>query len=251
MASVKQLLYDTLDDLEEEHLKRFKSFLREDGPIPASVLEKANATDTLDQMLDRFGPEGAVKITLDILKKINQNNLAEQLENKHKEVKIISCAQTGSDLNTETAFLTDDLMLQKFLQIHKTNMKKKAKCIFEGNKDNDTDLETVYTELFITEGEMKDVNHEHEILKIDDAFMNKKTQDKPIKCNDIFTELKIVLTKGVAGIGKTVSVHKFILDWAEESTNQDIECVFLLPFREINMIKDKEVNLHEFLLNIL
>uniref|UniRef100_A0A8C2PZC4 Pyrin domain-containing protein n=1 Tax=Cyprinus carpio TaxID=7962 RepID=A0A8C2PZC4_CYPCA len=71
--------------MEEEHFKKFKSFLREDGPIPASVLEKANTSDTVDQMLDRFGPERAVKITLDILKKINQNNLAEQLENKHKE----------------------------------------------------------------------------------------------------------------------------------------------------------------------
>ncbi|KAL0194892.1 hypothetical protein M9458_008464, partial [Cirrhinus mrigala] len=101
---------------------------------------------------------------------------------------------------------------------------------------------------------MEDVNHEHEILKIDDAFKNKKTQDKPIKCNDIFTELrknneeKIVLTKGVAGIGKTVSVRKFILDWAEGNTNQDIDCVFLFLFREINMIKDKYVNLHEFLM---
>uniref|UniRef100_A0A671KJ24 NACHT, LRR and PYD domains-containing protein 3-like n=2 Tax=Sinocyclocheilus anshuiensis TaxID=1608454 RepID=A0A671KJ24_9TELE len=133
-------------------------------------------------------------------------------------------------------------------------MKKKAKCIFEGNKESDTDLMAVYTELFITEGDMKDVNHEHEIHKIDEAFKNKKTQVKPIKCNDIFTELrknneeKIVLTKGVAGIGKTVSVHKFILDWAEENTNQDIDCVFLLPFREINVIKDKKVSLHELLL---
>ncbi|XP_026100737.1 NACHT, LRR and PYD domains-containing protein 12-like [Carassius auratus] len=237
MASIKRMLYDTLDDLEKDNFKRFKSFLREDGPIPASVLEKAEATDTVNQMLDRFGPERAVKITLHILKKINQNNLAEQLENKHKE-----------------AFFTEDLMLQKCLQIHKTNMKKNTKCIFEGNKDIDTDLETVYTELFITEGEMEDVNHEHEILKIDEAFKNRKTQDKQFKCNDIFTELRknkeerIVLTKGVAGIGKTVSVHKFILDWAEGKTNQDIECVFLLPFREINVIKDREVNLHEFLL---
>ncbi|XP_073701074.1 uncharacterized protein [Garra rufa] len=131
---------------------------------------------------------------------------------------------------------------------------KKAKYIFEGNKENDTNLKTIYTELFITEGDMKDVNHEHEILKIDDAFKNKKTQDKPIKCSDIFTELKknneqkIVLTKGVAGIGKTVSVHKFILDWAEGNTNQDIDCIFLLLFREINLIKDKELNLHEFLM---
>ncbi|KAL0194907.1 hypothetical protein M9458_008479, partial [Cirrhinus mrigala] len=131
---------------------------------------------------------------------------------------------------------------------------KKAKYISEGNKQKDTDLKDVYTELFITEGEMEDVNHEHEILKIDDACKKKKTQDKPIKCNDIFTEVrknnkeKIVLTKGVAGIGKTVSVRKFILDWAEGNTNQDIDCVFLFLFREINMIKDKDVNLHEFLM---
>ncbi|KAL0194579.1 hypothetical protein M9458_008151, partial [Cirrhinus mrigala] len=108
--------------------------------------------------------------------------------------------------------------------------------------------------LFITEGNMKDVNQEHEILKIDDALKTQKSQDKPIKCEDIFNELrkkneeKIVLTKGVAGIGKTVSVHKFILDWAEEKNSQDIDCVFLFPFREINMIKNREVSFHEFLL---
>ncbi|KAL0194926.1 hypothetical protein M9458_008498, partial [Cirrhinus mrigala] len=77
MASVKRKLNDTLDDLKEDDLKRFKSYLREDGPIPVSVLEKADVTDTVDQMLHCFGPERAVKITLDILKKMNQNHLAE------------------------------------------------------------------------------------------------------------------------------------------------------------------------------
>ncbi len=133
-------------------------------------------------------------------------------------------------------------------------MKKKAEHIFEGKEE--AHIQAVYTEPFITEGNMKEVNQEHEILKIDDAFnKNKQTQDKPIKCNDIFTLLRenkeknVVLTNGVAGIGKTVSVHKFILDWAEGEANQDIHCVFLLPFREINCIKDREFNLHEFLLN--
>ncbi|XP_048039947.1 NACHT, LRR and PYD domains-containing protein 12-like isoform X2 [Megalobrama amblycephala] len=159
--------------------------------------------------------------------------------------------QNITDKHTEKPV---DLIIKKFLGTHKTDMKKKAERIFEGKKENEADLKAVYTELFITEGDMKDVNQEHEILKIDDAFKKKPTQDKPIKCNDIFTELrknneeKIVLTKGVAGIGKTVSVHKFILDWAEETANQDIHCVFLLPFREINSIKDREFNLHEFLL---
>ncbi len=132
-------------------------------------------------------------------------------------------------------------------------MKKKAERIFEGKEE--AHLQAVYTELFITEGDMKEVHQEHEILKIDDAFKNKKkTQNKPIKCNDIFTllrennEKKIVLTKGVAGIGKTVSVHKFILDWAEGEANQDIHCVFLLPFREINLMTNEDFSLHELLL---
>ncbi|XP_053531937.1 NACHT, LRR and PYD domains-containing protein 12 [Ictalurus punctatus] len=147
-------------------------------------------------------------------------------------------------------------VLQTFLASHKANMKKKIECIFEGKKDAKTKtlLKKVYTQLYITEGEFKDVNKEHEILRIDKAFCVQKSQDKPINCNEIFSVLgkseenKVVLTKGIAGIGKTVSVQKFILDWAEGEANQHIDCIFLLPFREINLIKDKEYSLHELLM---
>ncbi|XP_073689388.1 NACHT, LRR and PYD domains-containing protein 12-like [Garra rufa] len=192
-------------------------------------------------------------------------------DKKHKEVQLSSSvnmnAQTGGNVNapvvtgnTITGTVIFNMIpaghdLKKFLETHKSNMKEKAECIFEGKKEKEAHLQDVYTELFITEGDMKEVNQEREILKIDDAFhKNKQTQGKPIECNDIFTLLKgknkkkIVLTKGVAGIGKTISVHKFILDWAEGEANQDIHCVFLLPFREINCIKDREFSLHEFLL---
>uniref|UniRef100_A0A9J7X0W5 Uncharacterized protein n=1 Tax=Cyprinus carpio carpio TaxID=630221 RepID=A0A9J7X0W5_CYPCA len=245
MASVKKLLVDSLKELVEAELKEFQWHLKNayHKCISKSEKEKADIFDTVEKMVACFGPEEAVKVMVDILRKMTQNDLAEQLENEHK--------QAQAEGNMKTSVPVGEL--QKFLATHKTNMKKKANYIFVGNQENYTDLKTVYTELLITEGEMKDVNQEHEILKIDDAFKNRKTQDKPIKCNDIFTELrknnekKIVLTKGVAGIGKTVSVHKFILDWAEGEANQDIDCVFLLPFREINIIKDKEVKLHEFL----
>ncbi|KAL1276330.1 hypothetical protein QQF64_035953, partial [Cirrhinus molitorella] len=245
-ASVEELLVDSLKELVDAELKEFHWLLNKASHkhISKSEIEKADRLDTVDKMVACFGPEEAVKVMVDILRKMSKNDLAKQLENEHKQ------AQAERNMKASVHFGE----LQNFLETHKNNMKKKAKYIFEGNNENDTDLMAVYTELFITEGDMKDVNHEHEILKIDDAFKNKKTQDKPVKCNDIFTELKknneekIVLTKGVAGIGKTVSVHKFILDWAEGNTNQDIDCVFLLLFREINIIKNEEVNLHEFLL---
>uniref|UniRef100_A0A8C1THF0 NACHT, LRR and PYD domains-containing protein 12-like n=1 Tax=Cyprinus carpio TaxID=7962 RepID=A0A8C1THF0_CYPCA len=248
MESVEELLMNSLKELKKKELKEFQWHLHKDHEcISKSEMEKQDRVKTVNKIMACFRPEEAVKITVDILGKMSQNNLAEQLEKKHKK------AQAEGNTNTSVPVGAYS-ELQNFLKTHKNNMKKKAKCIFEGNKESDTDLKTVYTELFITEGEMEDVNQQHEILKIDDAFKNKKTQDKPIKCKDIFTELrkrneeKIVLTKGVAGIGKTVSVHKFILDWAEGNTNQDIECVFLFPFRDINVIKDKEVSLHEFLL---
>uniref|UniRef100_A0A9J7YCC4 NACHT, LRR and PYD domains-containing protein 3-like n=1 Tax=Cyprinus carpio carpio TaxID=630221 RepID=A0A9J7YCC4_CYPCA len=248
MESVEELLMNSLKELKKKELKEFQWHLHKDHEcISKSEMEKQDRVKTVNKIMACFRPEEAVKITVDILGKMSQNNLAEQLEKKHKKAQ--------AECNTNTSVPVGAYSeLQNFLKTHKNNMKKKAKCIFEGNKESDTDLKTVYTELFITEGEMEDVNQQHEILKIDDAFKNKKTQDKPIKCKDIFTELrkrneeKIVLTKGVAGIGKTVSVHKFILDWAEGNTNQDIECVFLFPFRDINVIKDKEVSLHEFLL---
>ncbi|XP_051539481.1 NACHT, LRR and PYD domains-containing protein 12-like isoform X2 [Myxocyprinus asiaticus] len=265
MTSVPELIVNSLNELKEEELKTFKWHLKNDGPHSTSELENADVLDTVDKIVACYGQEESVKITVNILRKMNHNHLAEQLENKLKEVSVPNASvqmsspvNTGVsvDVNAENENHTekqDGIGLQDFLTMHKNNIKEKAEPIFEGKRGNGANLDDVFTELFITEGDIKDVNHEHEILKIDDAFKTQKLQDKPINCNDIFNLLRqnskknIVLTKGIAGIGKTVSVHKFILDWAEGKANQDIDCMFLLPFRDVNSIKDKEISLHELL----
>ncbi|KTF85698.1 hypothetical protein cypCar_00041199, partial [Cyprinus carpio] len=245
MESVLELLYKTLDDLDQENLKRFRSLLKQDGRIGAGKLENADVTDIVDRMADNYGPEKAVKITLNILRKMNQNQLAIELQNKNTEV------QKSLETAEKHTRKQEDFWLQGFLKTHKMSMKEKVEHIFEGKKKNEAHLMDVYTELFITEGDIKEVNHEHEILKIDVVFKTCKLHDRPIKCSDVFSlnknKKKILLTKGIAGIGKTVSVHKLILDWTEGKANDNIDCVFLLPFRKINCIKDREISLHELL----
>lgn len=85
MESALELLYKTLDDLEKDDLKRFRSLLKEDGRIGAGKLENAGVTDIVNMMVECYGPEEAVKITLKILRKMNQNQLAKELQEKHEE----------------------------------------------------------------------------------------------------------------------------------------------------------------------
>ncbi|KAK7124027.1 hypothetical protein R3I93_022208 [Phoxinus phoxinus] len=142
------------------------------------------------------------------------------------------------------------------LNTFRSKLMKKFKCLNEGTakQGNPTLLNEIYTELYITEGDSGEISREHEVRQIETQSRRSATEDTPIKCNDIFKPLPgqnklitTVLTKGVAGIGKTVSVQKFILDWAEGKVNQDVQLIFPLPFREINLMKDKTFSLLELL----
>ncbi|XP_049333064.1 NLR family CARD domain-containing protein 3-like isoform X3 [Astyanax mexicanus] len=169
--------------------------------------------------------EGVLKVTLHILRNMNQTNLANTLENKLAP----ACQQKL-----------------------KSKLRDKYQILNEGISGHVKSalLNEVYTELYITEGSGGDVNQEHEVKQIEAASRKRTTEERPIKCNDIFKPLqeqkrpiRTVLTKGVAGIGKTVSVQKFILDWSEGKVNQDILFIFPLPFRELNLMKEKKLSL--------
>ncbi|XP_073721966.1 NLR family CARD domain-containing protein 3-like [Misgurnus anguillicaudatus] len=157
---------------------------------------------------------------------------------------------------SENTSLSHDSNLAEVLNTFRSNLRKKFECLYEvtSNKRNPTLLNEIYTELYITESGSGEISNKHEMRQIERQSRRTTAEETPIKCNDIFKPLpeqdkhiRSVLTKGVAGIGKTVSVQKFILDWAEEKENQDIHLIFPLPFREINLMKDKTLSFLDLL----
>uniref|UniRef100_A0A8C7XQ12 B30.2/SPRY domain-containing protein n=1 Tax=Oryzias sinensis TaxID=183150 RepID=A0A8C7XQ12_9TELE len=136
----------------------------------------------------------------------------------------------------------------------RTSQKKKFQCLFEGiaKAGNPTLLNEIYTELFIVEGTTGEINNEHEVRQIEAASRKADIAEKTIKQEEIFRPLsgrqepiRTVMTKGVAGIGKTVLTQKFTLDWAEDKANQNIHFIFPFTFRELNGLKDRKFSLVE------
>ncbi|XP_034023509.1 protein NLRC3-like [Thalassophryne amazonica] len=135
----------------------------------------------------------------------------------------------------------------------KCKVKQKFERVFEGisKAGKTTLLKEIYIELYITEGGASEVNQEHEVRQIDAASRKTDTR-RTIPCEDIFKAsadtqplIRTVLTKGVAGIGKTVLTQKWTLDWAEGQTNQDFHFIFPFTFRELNVLKEKKFSLVE------
>ncbi|KAG7466629.1 NACHT, LRR and PYD domains-containing protein 12-like [Solea senegalensis] len=145
-----------------------------------------------------------------------------------------------------------DVGLQKVLDEHKISLRSRFEHVTEGTEGTGsrTLLNRIFTELYITEGQSEEVNTQHEVMQLETTSKKKTVQDTPIKCCDIFKALlvqqgsiRVVLTNGVAGVGKTFSVQKFTLDWAEGLENQDVNLLIVLSFRELNLIRDQQHSL--------
>ncbi|XP_029985898.1 protein NLRC3-like [Sphaeramia orbicularis] len=206
----------------KNELKKFQQVLSPDYP---ECLESLSDEDEEQ----RRSSEAFLQITLNFLRRLKQEELAERLHRR---------SQSG--------------VQQRKL---KHNLQQKFECVFEGIAkagNPKTLLNQIYTELYITEGGATEVNQEHEVRQIERASRNPHRPPTTIRCVDIFKtpadrhrSIRTVLTKGVAGIGKTVLTQKFSLDWAEDKANQDIHFIFPFTFRELNVLKQKKFSLVE------
>lgn len=236
----------------KEELTSFKKLLS--PPYPACPEREAKEEEKQNSV-----KEAVLKITLHVLRSMNLTDLANALQNsktanQNKSVSVVRNILMLLYSNYCPLCLLEMLpMCQKKL---KGTLKRKFQCISEGlsKPGNSKILTEVFTELYITEGDSGETNKEHEVRQIEANAARPGHEDTPVKCNELFKpspgpgkSIRTVLTKGVAGIGKTVSVQKFIVDWAEGNANEDISFIFPLPFRELNLIKDEKLSLMDLL----
>ncbi|KAG7461620.1 hypothetical protein MATL_G00193060 [Megalops atlanticus] len=235
LTLLKKSIQYTLENLEKDCLEQFKKRLNQDFPdCFKSQLKETEVVNVAEKILEIYGRQSSLKIILNILRDMNQKDIVDSLEREDQRNESIIRSQ----------------------QKVKSVMRKRFEFMFEvlTNQAHPTLLSEVYTELYITEGEGEGVSNEHEVRLIETKSKRHTMQEMKIHCNDIFKLLpgerkaiRTVLTKGIAGIGKTVSVQKFILDWAEGKANQDIHFIFTLPFRDLNLKKEKEFSLMQLL----
>ncbi|KAM3602906.1 uncharacterized protein V6R79_013216 [Siganus canaliculatus] len=220
LDSIFLLLEENMLSFVRKELKKMHKLLSPDG----SQREDEEADDEEQ----RSSREAFVKITLHFLRRMKQEELADCLQSR------TAAAERRREL--------------------KSNLKKKFQCVFEGiaKAGNPTLLNDIYTELYITEGGRSEVNEEHEVRQIEAASRKADRAETSIGPEDIFKgsagrqePIRTVMTKGVAGIGKTVLTQKWTLDWAEDKANQDVHFTFPFTFRELNVLKDRSFSLVE------
>ncbi|XP_049456115.1 NLR family CARD domain-containing protein 3-like isoform X13 [Epinephelus fuscoguttatus] len=229
LDSIFMLLEENIVTFVKNELKKIQKVLSSDYPeCSESQREDEEVLDGEDEEQRRMSREAFLKITLNFLRRMKQEELADCLQSRSRSA-----------------------VCQRKL---KSNLQKKFQCVFEGiaKAGNPTLLNQIYTELYITEGGTAEVNDEHEVRQIETASMKPDRPETTIRQEDIFKAspgrdeaIRTVMTKGVAGIGKTVLTQKFTLDWAEDKANQDILFTFPFTFRELNVLKEKKYSLVE------
>ncbi|XP_028329883.1 NLR family CARD domain-containing protein 3-like [Gouania willdenowi] len=220
LDSIFMLLEDNIISYVKAELKHMQKIV--DGDDPECSESQMEGEDE-EQRKSR---EAFLTITLYFLKRMKQEELVERLRSRTKA--------------------------HQYQRELKSKLKKKFQCVSEGvaKAGSLTLLKDIFTELYITEGVGGEVNQEHEVIQIETASRRSDSAERAITLEELFKAplgrprpIRTVMTKGVAGIGKTLLTHKFTVDWAEDKAPREVHFTFPLTFRELNVLRGRSFSL--------
>ncbi|XP_026529100.1 NACHT, LRR and PYD domains-containing protein 3-like [Notechis scutatus] len=236
-GKMKDLLVDALECLEERDIKMFKSKLRDVAvprgkKIPRGRLENADRLD-LVELLVEFYEEKAATLMITILEDMG-------------------CKKNASNLSKE---LKDQI--QGYKKKYAKYVKEECKNIEERNSlcGESMPLNSCYAELLIIKKHQPQKQKERELLATGRMHLEiLRTNSRHLSTNleDLFDPdesgiPKTVVLQGPAGIGKSTTVQKIMLDWADGQLYPDsFDYVFCIRCRELNFT-EKAISLTELI----
>ncbi|KAH1171065.1 NACHT, LRR and PYD domains-containing protein 3-like [Mauremys mutica] len=234
------LLIRALDNLSQEEFKRFKDKLSHSdfegkGNIPRGRLENADRIDTKNLLIQFYGEIAAVEVTTDVFTQINLRDAAAKLREERE--KALGPQQTS------------ERSVNAYTVKYREHIKNEYSAIKDMNArlGENVKLNSRYTKLIITNEHRHEMQREHEIMALGRRHAEIMTEHAtPITIGDLFESdddgqsPQIVVLQGAAGIGKTLTAKKIMLDWANEELYQSrFDYVFYINCREINFDREQ------------
>lgn len=212
-----------LTGLTREELMKFKlSFSQWESDIKLQHVMEGDLLDFVDRIIEILGQDRAVLQTIRTLEHVNKQSEADQLQNQCKR-----------------ALIRHHLMLY---------LVRKHQVIREGvvRAGKQNFLDTVYVEPQISTCGYGGVDPFHEFRSHPPSLVQLPSADTFVGLNKLFRlqkedgqPVRTVVTTGIPGIGMSVSVGKFSLDWAELRANKDLQFIFKLSFATFWYLRNK------------
>ncbi|XP_028276434.1 NLR family CARD domain-containing protein 3 [Parambassis ranga] len=218
-------LQKALTGLNSDELRAFKySFYQWEQKMTLKQVMEGDLLDFVDKSLEVLGLERTLYHTIRTLENVGKKEEAEQLRNQCKRALIRFQLQ-------HYAFRKYQVIREGVVQAGVGNL-----------------LDTVYVEPQISTCGFGGVNPAHEFSQHRPSHLQVPSPDSFVSLNELFrlqkvdgTPVRTVLTTGIPGIGMSVCVGKFSLDWAELRANRDLQFIIKLSFRALWTLRSKNL----------
>ncbi|XP_056230690.1 protein NLRC3 [Seriola aureovittata] len=206
-----------------DELYKFKLwFLQWEKRITKQQVMEGDVLDFVDKILEILGQDRSLMHTISTLESVGKQAEADELRNQCKRALI-------------------RIHLKEYL-IRKHTVIREG--VVRAGKQNLLDI--IYVEPQISTCGYRGVHPSHEVESHHLSTLQFPSADTFVGVNNLFRlqkedgkPVRTVLTTGIPGIGMSVSVAKFSLDWAELRANKDLQFVIKLSFRTFWFLRNK------------